>query len=233
MTKEADNGILLSWSSGKDSALALREVRKQGYKVSSLITVLRDDDRVSVHGVHRELLRLQSLALNLPLIEVQVTEDNPYENAVSDTLLEQKDQGIVRIAYGDLFLEDIKAWRDRFHAKLGFKCLYPVWKSDTKTFAQDVIDSGYKAVVTCVDVKRLDLSFTGRDFDAKFLKDLPEGIDPCGENGEFHTFVYDGPEFHSPIPFTRSEPQLREFNDPGHHFNFGFCDLSIQTDSLS
>lgn len=230
MELKANKTTLLSWSSGKDSAIALREVRKLGYDVTSLVTVLRDDDRVSVHGVRRELLRMQSQALELPLIEIQVAESDQYGDVVSQALLEQKKAGISRIAYGDLFLEDIKVWRDRFHAKLGFECLYPVWKHDTKAFAQDVIDSGYKAVITCVDTKRLDLSFAGRDYDASFLNDLPENIDPCGENGEFHTFVYDGPEFHFPIPFTRSEPQLREFNDPGHHFSFGFCDLNLQTD---
>ncbi len=230
MEQKTDHSILLSWSSGKDSAIALREIRKKGYKVSSLITVLCDDDRVSVHGVQRELLRRQSRALDLPLIEVQVPEGGQYETIVSQALLEQKDQGIHHIAYGDLFLEDIKAWRDRFHAKLGFECIYPVWQCNTKTFAQDVINSGYKAIVTCVNLKQLDLSFAGRDFDTNFLEDLPEDVDPCGENGEFHTFVYDGPEFHFPIPFTRSKPQLREFNDPGHHFSFGFCDLTLQTD---
>lgn len=224
-TQTSGERILHSWSSGKDSAVALAKARELGHEIEALITVVRNDERVSVHAVRRELLRSQAEALGLPLIEVLVTPENPYEKAVSETLTRQGKNGISKVCYGDLFLEDIKIWRDRFHAAIGFECLYPIWKMDTTEFARDFIASGRKAVITCVDTKRLDFGFAGRDYDEDFIRDLPDTVDPCGENGEFHTFVYDGPEFAAPIEFRRSKPTLREFDDPGHRFTFGFCDL--------
>lgn len=217
--------ILHSWSRGKDSALALAKAREAGYSIECLVTVVRDDDRVSVHGVRRELLREQARSLGLPLREVVVDGENGYEAAVSKALSEFAKEGVSKISYGDLFLEDIREWRDRFHSGFGMECLYPVWNTDTAEFARTFIESGRKAVLTCVDTKRLDASFAGREFDWQLIEDLPDGVDPCGENGEFHTFVYDGPEFREPVRFERGVPELREFDDPGHQFSFGFCDL--------
>jgi uncharacterized protein (TIGR00290 family) len=218
--------ILFSWSSGKDSAMALTAALKQGYSIDSLITVVRHDQSVSVHGVSQDLLRAQAHALGLPLIEVEVNEAQSYEVAVSAALREQAERGIRKIAYGDLYLKDIKQWRERFHEPLGLKCIYPIWQTDTTELAQRFIHSGYKAIVVCVDTKRLGIEFTGRDYDQAFLDDLPAGIDPCGENGEFHTFVYDAPEFSAAIALNRATPILREFDDPGHRFTFGFCEIS-------
>ncbi|WP_162028418.1 MULTISPECIES: diphthine--ammonia ligase [unclassified Lentimonas] len=218
--------ILFSWSSGKDSAMALTAALKQGYQIDSLITVVRHDQSVSVHGVSQDLLRAQASALGLPLIEVEVNEAQSYEVAVSTALREQAARGIRKIAYGDLYLEDIKQWRERFHKPLGLQCIYPIWQTDTTELAQRFIHSGYKAAVVCVDTKRLGIEFAGRDYDQAFLNDLPKGIDPCGENGEFHTFVYDAPEFSAPIALNRPAPILREFDDPGHRFTFGFCEIS-------
>jgi uncharacterized protein (TIGR00290 family) len=219
--------ILFSWSSGKDSAMALTAALEQGYRIDSLITVVRQDQSVSVHGVSQGLLRAQAAALGLPLIEVEVNANHTYEQAVGEALKAQAGKGIQKIAYGDLYLEDIQQWRARFHQPLGLECIYPIWQVDTSELAQRFIRSGYKAVVVCVDTKRLGIEFAGRDYDQRFLDELPEGIDPCGENGEFHTFVYDAPEFSAPITLHRSEPILREFDDPGHRFTFGYCALSL------
>ncbi len=223
--------IIHSWSSGKDSAVALANARAEGYEIEALVTVVRDDDRVSVHGVRRELLREQAKCLRLPLMEIKVDTLHPYEQAVAASLREFRELGISKISYGDLFLESIREWRETFHGPLGFSCLYPVWNTPTDQFAREFIASGRKAVLTCVDTKRLDASFAGRDYDQTLIDDLPEGVDPCGENGEFHTFVYDGPEFFEPVRFSRSDVEIREFDDPGHKFTFGFCDLKALSES--
>lgn len=207
--------------------MALTESLRQGYAIDSLITVVRDDQSVSVHGVPHALLRAQAAALGLPLIEIEVNQTNTYEQAVSKALKEQAAKGIRKITYGDLFLEDIKQWRERFHTPLGIECLYPLWKLDTGALAQRFIQSGYRAIVVCVNTKRLGIEFAGREYDQAFLDDLPEGVDPCGENGEFHTFVFDAPEFDQPIHFTKQPPVIREFDDPGHRFSFGFCEINL------
>ena len=161
------------------------------------------------------------------MIEIEVNETRNYQTAVTEALQEQVDQGITKIIYGDLFLEDIKQWRAKFHAPLGMECIYPLWKIDTAELAQRFIQNGYEAIVVCVDTKRLGIEFAGRRYDQSFLDDLPEGIDPCGENGEFHTFVFNAPEFKQPIAFNQSPAFLREFDDPGHRFTFGFCELDV------
>jgi uncharacterized protein (TIGR00290 family) len=219
--------VLFSWSSGKDSALALTAAQEMGYVIDSLVTVIRHDQSVSVHGVPQALLRAQAEALGLPLIEIEVNETRNYQTAVTEALQTQVDRGIHKIVYGDLFLEDIKQWRAKFHAPLRMECIYPLWKIDTTELSQRFIHNGYEAVVVCVNTKRLGIEFAGRRYDQSFLDDLPEDIDPCGENGEFHTFVFNTPEFKQPIPFQQSSAFLREFDDPGHRFTFGFCELSV------
>lgn len=218
--------LLFSWSSGKDSALALTAARAMGYVIDSLVTVIRHDQSVSVHGVPQGLLRAQAEAFCLPLIEIEVNETRNYQTAVTEALQAQVDRGITKIVYGDLYLEDIKQWREQFHAPLGMECIYPLWKNDTAELAQRFIRNGYEAIVVCVDTKRLGIEFAGRRYDQSFLDDLPKGIDPCGENGEFHTFVFNAPEFKQSIAFNQSPTFLREFDDPGHRFTFGFCELS-------
>jgi diphthamide synthase (EF-2-diphthine--ammonia ligase) len=133
--------------------------------------------------------------------------------------------GVAKIAYGDLFLEDILAYRKRLHERIGMAPIFPVWKRNTTAFAHDFIEAGYKAIISCVDAKKLDASFAGRLYDADFLKSLPPEVDPCGENGEFHSFVFDGPLFNEAIRFTPSVPALQRYEDSGHDFQLGFCDL--------
>jgi uncharacterized protein (TIGR00290 family) len=215
--------ILLSWSGGKDSSLALYEIQKSGdYEITSLITTVTDEyDRVSMHGLRTELLERQAESLNIPLQKVLISKNasnDEYESAFNKVLLNHKTNGINEVVFGDLFLEEIKQYRETLLRKVEMKCLFPIWKRDTAKLAQEFIDIGFKAVLICVDSNVLDSEFAGREFDSDLLKDLPDGIDPCGENGEFHTFVYDGPIFKMPIDHRLGDIVLRDER-------FYYCDI--------
>jgi len=212
----------MSWSGGKDSCMALHTLQQDPrYEVAGLLTtVTRDYDRISMHGVRRDLLRRQAEAIGLPVHEVFIAADagnDAYESATGEAFALHRDRGIGTVAFGDLFLADIRAYRDRLVAKNGMRAIYPVWGRDTGEFVRDFIDGGFKAVITCIDLKVLNASFAGRTIDADLLADLPEGVDPCGENGEFHSFVYDGPNFSDPVAFQVGERVTRGA--------FCFCDL--------
>jgi uncharacterized protein (TIGR00290 family) len=214
--------VLLSWSGGKDSGLALYEIQQtNSYRIAALLTtVTRDYDRISMHGVRRSLLELQAASLGLPLREIFINKNasnDEYEREFAGVLDSYRAQGISRVVFGDLFLEEIKAYRDKFLAQQKMSGLYPIWKWDTAETVRRFIDLGFKAIVTCVDARVLDGSFAGRSIDGDFLADLPSSVDPCGENGEFHTFVYDGPNFSGPVPFVIGETVERG--------SFWFCDL--------
>ena len=214
--------VLMSWSGGKDSCLALYEIQKsRDYRVAALLTtVTRDYDRISMHGVRRVLLERQASSLGLPLHQVLITKgatNQEYETNLLEAVSAYCDQEIDSIVFGDLFLEDIKAYRDQFLAQHGWHGIYPVWMQNTTEFINQFIELGFKAVLTCVDSKALDQSFAGRTIDHGFLSALPANVDPCGENGEFHTFVYDGPNFAQPIAFSVGETVSRD--------GFWFCDL--------
>ncbi|MDE0158652.1 MAG: diphthine--ammonia ligase [Candidatus Dadabacteria bacterium] len=198
--------IALCFSGGKDSAMALQEIRRRGeYHVAELVTTVTDAyDRVSMHGVRRTLLRRQAESLGLPLVEVVVppgSSNAVYEREMGKAFSNIRNKGIRRIAFGDIFLEDLRDYRERQLAASGLTCLFPLWKKPTRSLARTFIDEGFRAVTVCVYSKMLDESFAGRRFDTTFLDDLPSGVDPCGENGEFHTFVFDGPIFSQPIEF--------------------------------
>src|SRR5438270_6206441 len=212
----------MSWSGGKDSCLALYEIQKaQDYRVAALLTtVTRDYDRISMHGVRRILLERQAASLGLPLHEVFITKDatnQEYETKMEEAFSAYRKQGIDRVVFGDLFLEEIRAYRDQFLARHDMHGLYPVWLRDTTEFIKEFINLGFEAVVTCVDGKVLDSSFVGMMIDEDFLSALPPGIDPCGENGEFHTFVFSGPIFKEAVKFSLGEKVSRD--------SFWFCDL--------
>ncbi|MXW22505.1 MAG: diphthine--ammonia ligase [Candidatus Dadabacteria bacterium] len=199
--------IALCFSGGKDSAMALQEIRRRGgYRVAELVTTVTDAyDRVSMHGVRRALLRRQAESLGLPLMEVVVPPESSnavYEREMGKAFSRIRDKGIRQVAFGDIFLEDLRDYRERQLAASGLTCLFPIWKRPTRSLAQTFIDEGFCAVTVCVDSEVLDKSFAGRHFDIAFLNDLPSSVDPCGENGEFHTFVFDGPIFSHPIEFT-------------------------------
>ena len=186
--------------------MALQEIRKRGeYRVAELVTTVTDAyDRVSMHGVRRTLLRRQAESLGLPLVEVVVPPESSnagYEREMGKAFSNIRDKGIRRVAFGDIFLEDLRDYRERQLSASGLTCLFPLWKKPTRSLARTFIDEGFRAITVCVYSKMLDESFAGRYFDVAFLDDLPSGIDPCGENGEFHTFVFDGPIFSQPIEF--------------------------------
>lgn len=196
--------VLLSWSSGKDSAWALHLLRQDPrIEVVGLLTTFNAAfDRVAMHAVRHELVDLQAASIGLPLWAVPLPW--PCSNAEYEALLgavceKARSEGIEAVAFGDLFLEDIRAYRLAQMAKAQLEPLFPVWGIPTPALARDMMAAGVKAKLTCVDPRKLDASFAGRDFDSALLKDLPEGVDPCGENGEFHTFVYDGPAFREPL----------------------------------
>lgn len=217
-----NNTVLMSWSGGKDSCLALHEIKnEQEYCVAALLTtVTRDYDRISMHGVRRVLLEQQAASLGLPLHQILISKDasnEEYESKMAEAFADYRAKGIDTIVFGDLFLEDIRKYREQFLARNKMHGLFPVWKRDTSSFIREFLDLGFRAVVTCVDSKTLDQSFAGRLIDETFLSSLPAQVDPCGENGEFHTFVFDGPGFSAPVKFSLGETVLRE--------SFWFCDL--------
>jgi uncharacterized protein (TIGR00290 family) len=196
--------IALSWSSGKDSAWALHILRQTpGVAVVALITTINESaDRVAMHAVRRELVEAQAERTNLPLWAVDLPwpcSNEVYEELMADTCRRARSQHIEAIAFGDLFLDDIRRYRERQLQPVGLEPLFPLWQIPTLELARSMIDAGTKAKVTCIDAAKLDRSYVARDYDTEFIRDLPPGIDPCGENGEFHTFVYDAPVFSRPI----------------------------------
>jgi uncharacterized protein (TIGR00290 family) len=216
------NPVLMSWSGGKDSCRALYEIQKaRDYQVAALLTTItRDYDRISMHGVRRVLLERQAVSLGLPLHQVFITKDatnQEYETKLEEALSVYRAQGIDTVAFGDLFLEEIRAYRDQFLACHNMHGLYPVWQRETTEFIKEFLALGFKAIITCVDSHALDSSFAGMMIDENFLSALPSQIDPCGENGEFHTFVFDGPNFSEPVNFSIGECVARD--------SFWFCDL--------
>jgi len=213
--------IIMSWSGGKDSCLALHAMREAGdVEVTALITTITDGfDRVSMHGVRRELLREQCDCIGIPLHEVRLSTASSYEeySARTTEAFTSYLPGISRVAFGDLFLEDLKLWRDKQLAAIGMTAHYPLWKMDTTLLAKQFIEDGFKAVLVCVDGKKLDANFAGREYDLQLLCDLPGDVDPCGENGEFHTLVYDGPIFKRPLGICSGERVTRD--------QFHYCDF--------
>lgn len=196
--------IVLAWSGGKDSALALSALQANGHmKVVALMTTFtREFERVSMHGIQRDLIRQQAERFGLPLVESWIDQganNASYEAATKETLSELRSQGIQTVAFGDLFLEEIRAYRDRLVQSLEMKTLYPIWGQDTLLLAHQFVSDGFRAMTCCVDSAQIPDTFCGRDFDTIFLQALPKTADPCGENGEFHTFVYDCPMMNSPI----------------------------------
>jgi uncharacterized protein (TIGR00290 family) len=215
-------GVLVSWSGGKDSCLALQEIqRAPDMRVEALLTtVTRDFDRISMHGVRRVLLERQAASLGHPLHQILISKgatNEEYESQMGEAFAGYRDKGINSVAFGDLFLQDIRAYRQRLLAKHDMVGLYPIWGRDTSKLIGEFIGLGFKAAVVCVDPAQLDPTFLGRVIDQEFLEELPPHVDPCGENGEFHTFVFDGPIFREPVEFTFGEIVCRD--------SFWFCDL--------
>jgi uncharacterized protein (TIGR00290 family) len=214
---------ILSWSGGKDSAIAFEELSRDArYEITSLLTTITEGyNRVSMHGVRACLLEQQARALGVPLMKVivrQAVSNDQYEAQMREVLTRAQADGITAVAFGDIFLEDIRRYREEKLLQLGMKSVFPIWKRDTRELAANFIKAGYHAILTCLDSKHLGSSFVGRSFGESLLADLPPGVDPCGENGEFHTFVHAGPIFRKSIPVRRGEVVLRENR-------FWYCDL--------
>ena len=215
--------VLVSWSGGKDGAVALGEVLKERrYRVAALLTTVTEDyDRTSMHGVRRCLLERQVESLGFPLELVTISRNATnaeYEEKMGQLLERYRVLGVTSVVFGDIFLEDLRRYREEKLAQVGMTAVFPLWKRDTRELAHSLAPQGFRAITTCVDAHALDPKFVGRMIDEHFLTELPESVDPCGENGEFHSFVYDAPIFRRPISFTVGETVLRENR-------FCFCDL--------
>jgi uncharacterized protein (TIGR00290 family) len=195
--------VALAWSGGKDSALALQALRKDGVDVAVLLTTVTEGyERVSMHGVRLELVRRQAAAARVPLVEVRIPADCPnrlYEQRMARALAEPPLESIETVAFGDLFLADVRAYREERLASCGKRALFPLWAEDTALLAREFVSGGFGARVVCLDPRRLTAAFAGRVYDESFLAELPLSVDPCGENGEFHTFVHAGPILAEPV----------------------------------
>jgi uncharacterized protein (TIGR00290 family) len=214
---------LVSWSGGKDSAVALHEILKgRKYQIAALLTTVTEDyDRISMHGVQRILLERQVGSLGFPLEEVFISRNasnEEYESCMVRVLTRYKEAGVSSVIFGDIFLEDLREYRESNLAKIGMKGVFPLWKKDTRELAHSLIPLGFKAITTCVDTNALDGRFVGRVIDERLLSELPQTVDPSGENGEYHSFVYNGPIFKKSVSFTLGETILRENR-------FCYCDL--------
>jgi len=214
--------VLFSWSGGKDSAIALYETLRSGkYEIVSLLTTITEDyDRVSMHGVPRALVEQQANSLGLPIEELFIARscsNEEYEAKMGEVLARFKQDGISSVAFGDIFLEWVRKYREDNLSRLGMRGIFPIWGRDTTELTRSFIDLGFQAIITCVDSKVLDGGFLGRLLDKQFLAELPAKVDPGGENGEFHSFVFDGPIFREKITCVVGGRVLRD--------SYWFCDL--------
>jgi len=225
----APEPILFCWSGGKDSAMALHALLQQeSVRVTGLLTTVTEGfERVSMHGVRRKLLQRQAASIGLPLQEVRIPPrcvNSIYEARMEAAMRSAYEQGIRRIAFGDIFLEDLRAYREKNLARVGMEAIFPIWKRDTDELAREFVRLAFRAIAVCIDPRILDRSFAGRELEGSFFNDLPPNADPCGENGEFHTFVYDGPIFKHPVKCRTGEVVEREL--------FVFCDLLAEEEVL-
>jgi len=215
---------LISWSSGKDSAWLVHVLRSRGdIEIGALMTTINEPaQRVAMHAVRVELLEAQAASLGLPLWKIPIPSPCPneaYEQAMAAAVARAVAEGFTHVAFGDLFLEDVRRYREQHLTGTGLTPIFPIWKLPTDALARDMIAAGLRARLTCVDPKQLSASFAGREFDAALVNDLPDGIDPCGERGEFHTFAYDGPMFRHPVSLQSGEIVHRD--------GFVFADLLL------
>jgi len=223
--------LVMAWSSGKDSALALQKfLETDNYQITLLTTVTEGYERVSMHGVREQLLLIQAESLGLPIDIVtipQACSDEQYRRRMESAMLRHHARGARCVVFGDIFLEGIREYREENLARLGMKPVFPLWQVDSRQLSRTFIETGFQAVITCVDTRALPASFTGRLYDRSFVEDLPSDADLCGEKGEFHSFVFDGPIFSKPVQFRRGEVVLREER-------FSFCDLlPLDSDSIA
>lgn len=232
----------MNWSGGKDSSLCLHKIlQEKKYDVRFLLTSVNAvHNRISMHGVRRELLEAQALSIGIPLTTIELPEQpgmQEYEQYMMQKVAALKEAGCHHSIFGDIFLEDLKQYRENKLKEADIDCVFPLWKKDTTGLLREFIELGFKAIIVCVNEKHLDQSFCGRMIDESFMNDLPPGVDPCGENGEYHSFVFDGPVFKQPVSFTKGEIVYRTYatpkntndncfsNDKSPEYGFYFCDL--------
>jgi len=227
---------IFNWSSGKDSSLALfKIIQDNNYEVISLLTSINKEfQRISMHGVHVSLLEKQAESLGFPLIKMELSKEpsmEEYRAIMDKTMSHVKSMGVTASIFGDIFLEDLRQYREDQLNTIGMEAVFPLWKQNTAELIHEFLDLGFKTIVTCVNGTYLDKSFAGRIIDQQFLDDLPENVDPCGENGEFHTFTFDGPVFKEPILFEIGEtvkktyPKPKTDSEEDGEYVFWFCDL--------
>lgn len=224
-----------NWSGGKDSTLALYKVLlNKEFDIRYLLTTLNAEaDRISMHGVRSELLEEQAESIGIPAKKVHLPASSDmlaYETVMNQTIAELKSEGLSDCIFGDIFLEDLRTYREQKLQEVAISAHFPLWKQDTRKLVEEFINLGFKTMVVCVDSSKLDESFAGRVIDHQFLADLPENVDPCGENGEFHTFVFDGPIFRKPIDFQIGEKVLKTYtsqNKEGETIEYGFWFLDL------
>jgi uncharacterized protein (TIGR00290 family) len=221
--KPTKEPVVMSWSGGKDSTMAAYQLlASQKFEIAALLTTVTEDyDRISMHGVRRGLLERQADSLGLPLHKVMIPKDcsnEIYEARMTEAFSHFKARGVTKIAFGDLFLEDVKQYRDERLARAGMTGVYPIWMRDTDELVRTFIGLGFKAILACVDTQAIAASFAGREIDHSLLRDLPDSADPCGEHGEYHSFVYDGPIFKDPIDCKAGERFMRSER-------FNYCDI--------
>ncbi|CAH8290212.1 uncharacterized protein (TIGR00290 family) [Mariniflexile fucanivorans] len=235
------NKTYFNWSSGKDSALALYHLLKdERYTVDELITTINSHyNRVSMHGLRKELLKAQTEALQIKSSFIELPEMPDmvvYEQKMTEAVTRLKNDGFTHTAFGDIFLEDLKTYRENQLAKVGLHAVFPIWKRDTSELIHEFLDLGFKTIVVCANSKYFNEDFVGTVIDENFIHNLPKGVDPCGENGEFHTFCFDGPIFKNPISFTIGEKVYREYDSPktdnsqndSDTYGVWYCDLLLQ-----
>ncbi|EMY3583671.1 diphthine--ammonia ligase [Flavobacterium psychrophilum] len=222
---------IFNWSSGKDSALALyKTLQDTEIEIVSLLTsVNKKHNRISMHGVRTQLLVQQAKSIGLPLHIMEIPEMpsmNDYEEVMQKTLTNFKEKGISHSIFGDIFLEDLRKYRENKLAEMQLEAIFPLWKIPTKALILEFLALGFKTIVVCVNERNLDKSFVGRVIDAQFIADLPDDVDLCGENGEFHTFTFDGPIFEKPIDFEIGEIVYRKYEKPKQESSNTACDTS-------
>jgi uncharacterized protein (TIGR00290 family) len=232
----------MNWSGGKDSSLCLHYImQNKQYDVDCLLTSVNSvHDRISMHGVRRALLQQQAAAIGLPLQTIELPEQpgmQEYEQVMLDQVTRFKNRGIDHAIFGDIFLEDLKRYREEKLQQAGVQCVFPLWKIPTSQLMNEFLQQGFKAIIVCVNEKYLDKSFCGRIIDASFVRDLPSNVDVCGENGEYHSYVFDGPIFKQPVAFKKGEIVYRQYTSPQtpadscnpmdqpSPYGFYFCDL--------
>lgn len=225
--------VLMNWSGGKDSAMALYNIlNNKDYQVEGLLTsVNAANQRISMHGVSGKLLVKQAESIGLPLTKINLPESSDmaaYENIMEQTLSTFTEQGIGTSVFGDIFLEDLRKYREQQLEKIGWKAIFPLWKKNTRNLVYEFLELGFRTRICCINKQYLDSDFLGCDLDEYLINKLPENVDPCGENGEFHTFVYAGPVFQYNLNIRNGERVEKSYNHDGNAYGYEFCDILLE-----